>query len=193
MSISKDNRKKYYQSKAECPEEIKELLDIANLPLEEAKDEDDYSLVYYLLSKIAKLSTRFRANKISHTDSSHYWIELYPTEVVYEITFENGEIVETPKRESIQSVSLIVGADGKMNFQLHHAITTLQGQSLERIRRCLVCQKFFWAKKDNAETCEQKCAKTLFNRKRADRKKDAEDAAKEKRDQWKNLNFSEEK
>ncbi len=193
--MTKDNRKKSdkskkprYIKKAECSEYVAELIAIGNLSQAEAKKVDEYDFVFYLLTNITELSERFRADKAGHTEDGFYCVPLHPTQIGYEIEFKSGVMMKKPKRVAASTVNLIVTSDGVMDFQLIDAITTLRGVSVERIRKCLVCGKFFWAKKDNAETCKQKCAKTLYDHKRAAKLT----AAKEAREEWNNQDFSKE-
>lgn len=194
--MTKDNRKKSdkpkkprYIKKAECSEYVAELIAIGNLSQAEAKKIDEYDFVFYLLTEITNLSERFRANKAEHTKESFYWVSLLPTRIVYELEVEAGVIIKkNPKTEAANLVNLVVTSDGLMDFQLIDAITTLRGVSVERIRKCLICGKFFWAKKDNAKTCKQKCAKTLYEDKRVAKTA----TAKEAREKWKNQDFSKE-
>lgn len=75
---------------------------------------------------------------------------------------------------------------GVINFRLSATLEDFNGLGLTRFRRCAICKSYFWAKKDNADSCGQACAKTLFNHNRAAKTA----AAKEAREKWKNQDFS---
>ncbi len=185
MGLDKDNRNRY-KKKAVCPEFVQELLDIGNLSGAEAEEVHEYSFIFDLLTRVTRLSASFRKNKHRHTKESFYSVPLFPTEVSYKYNHEEGGFSKTPTIKPSAGVALVLTSDGIINFQLMFALDTLQGESIERIRSCVICKKFFWAKKSNADTCSQKCAKTLYDHKRAAKKRNAT----EERERWKNQDFS---
>lgn len=185
MGLDKDNRNKY-KKKAVCPEFIQELLDIGNLSGAEAEEVHEYSFIFDLLTCVTRLSANFRRDKHQHTKESFYAVPIFPTQVSYEYNHEEKGFSKTPTIKPAATVDLVVTSDGIMNFQLMYALDTLQGESIQSIRSCVICKKFFWAKKSNADTCSQKCAKTLYDHKRAAKKRNAT----EERERWKNQDFS---
>lgn len=97
--------------------------------------------------------------------------------------------VDRPEFDFI--VPLSANDDGLIRLNISPFLQKLLESDTTRIKRCGICEKIFWAKKTNAETCGQKnCASTLYNRKRLAKIKVENKAKKEVREKWKNEDFS---
>jgi hypothetical protein len=82
--------------------------------------------------------------------------------------------------------------EGKITFAANELIEVLDGADAERLSLCAVCRRIFWAKKTEAETCRQKCSKSLYNQRRSDKLRAKTAEAKRLRDLANNRDFSSE-
>ena len=69
-----------------------------------------------------------------------------------------GETATLPLRSSLQ-----INA-GIIQFAQNPAVNALQGVEANRIRRCLLCEKFFWAGRIDRKCCSEKCRKNWHTR-----------------------------
>ncbi len=135
----------------------------------------EFERVRFILKNVVGCSEHYR-KKEGNINQREYIINLQTNDFFYlYVNFPGGEYNESK-------------GEGVINFRLSATLEDFNGLGLTRFRRCAICKSYFWAKKDNAETCNQKHAKTLYDQKRAAKRL----TAKEAREKWKNQDFSKE-
>lgn len=70
------------------------------------------------------------------------------------------KLVSDSLYQQIHATSVSVNDSGEIRFALSEWGESIQGAKITRLRRCEVCDKFFWAGRNDAYTCSKRHAKS---------------------------------
>lgn len=62
------------------------------------------------------------------------------------------------------TTTIRISNDGLIEFERDDFMRAIEGVEVERLRRCAICSKFFWAGRLDQQCCSKNCANTLRNR-----------------------------
>jgi predicted nucleic acid-binding Zn ribbon protein len=106
----------------------------------------------------------------------------------WDFTSEDEEINASQWEQLLvpAQISAMVVIDGKVNYKHMFPVgEILRGIEYDRLRSCAICEKIFWAKNKNSETCSEPCRNALRQRRHRKKNKEAVNAKRQARYQRK--------
>lgn len=78
--------------------------------------------------------------------------------------FDNSGLGKRLFETGINFLSLKVDESHEMKIEWSGLMKTIQGCDIRRFRKCIVCQKFFWAYRLNTKFCSKSCSNVYHQR-----------------------------